>query len=296
MNIQPLNLAPFAIVLSSAVWGLFWVPIRYFSDQGINGEWAVVLLYLPAMLALLPALWLDRTRQRRVLKPALLIGLFVGLGLASYGVAILHTTVVRATLLFYLTPVWSTLIGMYWLGEAFAWQRWVAIALGLVGLGFLVTSSGGGGLNVGDALALLSGVAWAIGATFIKHNSTMPIAGLAFFQFLFSVLFVLGFGAALSPLDLPDLTAARQIFLVTAAVSIFMVLPAMFLLFWASQLLSPGRVGLLMMSEALVAIVTASLFLPEETLSAVQWLGAILIVGSSVLEIRATSAQGRSKI
>ena len=158
-----------AVFLSAAIWGLFWVPLRYFSDNGISGEWALVLLYLPAFLLLFLYFLVDRKRQLPHLGPALVIGGSIGLGLACYGVGILHTSVVRSTLLFYLTPVWATLIGMFWLGERFSWQRWAAIALGVIGLFVLVSTGEGKALNIGDTLSLLSGILWAIGTAVIKN-------------------------------------------------------------------------------------------------------------------------------
>jgi len=56
-------------------------------------------------------------------------------------------------------------------------------------------------------------------------------------------------------------------------------------LFWVQKFLFPGRVGLLMMSEVLTAVLTASLFLPEERLSAIEWAGAVLIIGACLFEV-----------
>ena len=57
------------------------------------------------------------------------------------------------------------------------------------------------------------------------------------------------------------------------------------IIFKVSQYLFPGRVGLLMMSEVIVAIISASLLLPSETMILRQWFGAIAIVGAGVIEV-----------
>ena len=66
-------------------------------------------------------------------KHALFAGIFVGIGLAFYTVAMLETSVLRATLLFYLTPIWSTLLGFIILSEPFTKIRVAAILVGLAG-------------------------------------------------------------------------------------------------------------------------------------------------------------------
>lgn len=277
-----------AVILSAALWGLFWVPLRSFEASGVDGEWALFLLYFPGFVLLFGIVAWDFRRQRPHLKAALLVGFFVGLALACFGVGILHTTVVRSTLLFYLTPIWGTLIGVLWLGERFSWKRWVAIGLGTAGLLALISGKSGGAQMTGDLLSLLAGVFWAIGSAIIKKSGQIPIAGMSMVQFFWAAVLSLLIGSLLSPLSPLDLGDFRVAAVAMLLVSLVLVVPAVFMLFWASQHLYPGRVGLLMMSEALVALVTASIFLPEETLDALQWVGAFLIVTASFVELRAT--------
>ena len=71
----------------------------------------------------------------------------------------------------------------------------------------------------------------------------------------------------------------------TVAVSVAVFLPAVFVLFWAQKFLFPGRVGLLMMSEVLMAVATASIFLPEERMSTLAWTGAALIIAACLVEV-----------
>lgn len=288
------KVASAAVFLSASLWGLFWVPIRYFNENGISGEWAIVLLYLPAFLVLLVFVLYDLKTQRRHLKAAALIGVFIGVGLGCYGVGILYTSVVRATLLFYLTPVWSTLLGFFFLGEAIRLNRWGAIILGLLGLFFLLSNGDQLAWNIGDTLSLASGVCWAIGAAIIRRNGAAPVAGMSLFQFGFAVVFVLLIGSYISAIEVPTWASIDHLVLTMTVASICMVLPAIYVLFWSSQILSPGRVGLLMMSEALVAVASASFFLPEEDLMPVQWLGAALIMGASLVELASGPVKKRA--
>ena len=47
----------------------------------------------------------------------------------------------------------------------------------------------------------------------------------------------------------------------------------------------PGRVGILTMSEVIVAIVSAAILVPDETMLLMQWVGAIAILLAGFIEV-----------
>jgi len=285
LNPPSLGFASGAVFLSASLWGLYWIPLRFLENQGIGGGWAVALLNLPAGVVLALVVWRQWGRHRGQLGQAVAIGLLTGFGLALYASGLVYSSVVRATLLFYLTPVWATLIGMVWLGEKASWQRWSAIGCGLVGLTLLVSGGGSVPLNIGDLFALLSGVFWAFGAAMIMRFDTVPVSATAMFQFLFTALGAILLGHVAGGVYLPAGDLVAQAMPMAVLISIVAFLPAVCVLFWAQKFLFPGRVGLLMMSEVLTAVVTASLFLPEERMSLIEWTGAALIIGACLAEV-----------
>lgn len=292
-GISRTDLASVAVFVSATVWGLYWVPLRMFEANGIEGAWSVTLLNTPPLLVLLPlCLWHWRA-VRPYFGTAIAIGLLGGAGLAFYASGLVFSSVVRATLLFYLTPVWATLIGLFWLGEEVRWQRWAAIAIGLLGM-FLLLSGGGQAstpLNIGDLFGVVSGVFWAGAAAMIKRYPETPLSGMTLFQFLFTALVAVLCGAIAGPLVLPDPEPVISSLPVAFIASLGLILPTVWIIFWAQKLLFPGRAGLLMMSEVLVAVISASIFLPDERMSAIEWFGAVLIIGACLLEVRSTPAE-----
>ena len=62
------------------------------------------------------------------------------------------------------------------------------------------------------------------------------------------------------------------------------LVPSLYAIFWASGKLFPGRVGVLMMTEVLVAVVSASLLL-DERIQLLEWIGVMLILSAGVLEV-----------
>ena len=273
------------VFMSAAFWGLYWIPLRYMEAEGVAGNWAVALLNLPAGLLLMPLVIWQWRRHREYFWHALLIGFLTGFGLALYTSGLVYSSVVRATLLFYVTPAWATLIGIFWLGEKATWQRWAAIGVGLSGLGLLVSGGGSTPLNMGDLFALLSGVFWALGAAVIKRYDTVPLPGMTMFQFLFTALSAVLLGFIMGDIKPPTLDALLPMLSMSVLISVLVILPSVWVIFWAQKFLFPGRVGLLMMSEVLVAVLTASIFLPEEAMSLMAWCGALLIVTACFIEV-----------
>jgi hypothetical protein len=84
---------------------------------------------------------------------------------------------------------------------------------------------------------------------------------------------------------LPDFAMIQIAFPTAAFWSIVVFLPCFCIIFRVSQLLFPGRVGILAMSEVVVAIISASILIPDETMILMQWVGAIAIGLAGLIEV-----------
>lgn len=275
------------LFFSAAFWGLYWLPLREMGQAGLSATWSVAFFNFCPLLVLVPYVLLKREEQLRHMKAVTLVALMTGVGLACYATGLVMSSVIRATLLFYLTPIWSTIIGVIWLRERLSVGRIVAIALGLLGLYLLISSGDAESvpLNIGDIFAVLSGVFWAVGAAGIKRWPEVPTSVTSTGQFVFACLASAAFGIFYFGEEVPELGAFVSAFPVGFFAGTFVLLPTLYAIFWASKRLFPGRVGLLMMSEALVAILSASLLLPEEVLSFWQWTGGFIVIAACLVEI-----------
>ena len=285
--------ASLVMFVSASLWGLYWMPLRYLEGLGIEGAWAIAVLNIPAAVVLGIVTLVRWSGHRGFLLQSAAIGVFTGAALALYGSGLIHSSVVRATLLFYLVPVWATLIGIFWLGEKAAWQRWAAIAAGLVGLLLLLSGGGSVPLNIGDLFAILSGMVWAMGAAMIVRFERVPVPGMVTVQFVCTsvIAVLLGATTATASIQPPETGVLISAAPSTIAISVLIFLPAVSVIFWAQKFLFPGRAGLLMMSEVLMAVLSASLLIPEERMSALEWCGAALIVAACLAEVLLTPNQ-----
>lgn len=283
-------LLPSALILGgAAAWGILWLPLRYTAQHGLTGAWAALAAFLWPAVVLAPLVW----RRRSVLRPwarqCIAFGVFSGLAFGLYAVGLVHSSVVRVTLLFYLTPVWSALTALVLLGEATRWQGWLAAAVGIAGLALILGTGGEESvpLNFGDACALASGISWALAVIVLRRHPHVPPLGTVFGQFLFASACI--FCLALVDLDnapWPTLDAWMTGAAVTGLFSTVILLPGLFGIFWAAGRMPPARVGVLMMTEVLVAVVSASIIL-DESMNALEWTGAALIMAAALIEVTA---------
>ena len=71
--------------------------------------------------------------------------------------------------------------------------------------------------------------------------------------------------------------------------STVILLPSFVIVFKISQILFPGRVAILLMSEVIVAIVSASILVPEEKMFFIQWIGGTAIILAGLIEVLPSS-------
>ena len=268
------------IFLASSFWGVLWVPMRHIEAMGLSGLWVVVLFHFLPALAMLPLIVKTGPSSRRDWGRAAVAGALMGAGFALYALGLVVASVTKTVILFYMTPIWSTVIAYFVLRERAGWGRWLAIAAALVGCA-LVTGVSRDELRFdpADLLGLLSGLFWALGSVMIRRYDGLNFVTVSFLQYLFGGIMALLAALYLGD-PLPQLNAFLQAIPPAFLASVVVFLPSVLLIFRIMQYVSPGLVGILMLSEALVAAVSAAFWLGE-TLSSMQWIGvgAILTTG-----------------
>lgn len=285
MQVTRKNQAKLACLYAGLVWGLFWIPLRKLEEAGLHGLWTTVVYFLVPTICLTPiALW--RWRQIKAGGFQLQItAILSGLALLLYTVSIIYTEVVRAILLFYLTPIWGTILARIYLSEPITPQRFFAItvatigALTIFGLGvqFPVPR------NLGDWMGLGAGMLWAVASLRInifKEYSANEITLVFFFWSLFfSVLVALIF----APSYAPSFEQTQPVIPLVFIFMILLILPGTFATFWGPKFLSPGVVGLLLMTEIVAGSISVAL-LSGEAFGLREVIGVLLITGASIIE------------
>jgi len=276
------------ILISASAWGLYWLPLRTIEQAGMAGSWSIVLVNACPLIVLLPYLAFNLKGFKVDIIPMICAGLMIGTAFTLYANGLVETTIIRATLLFYLSPIWSTILGMIWLTERLTKARIVSIIVAVFGLVLLLTDLNNSDSirpNIGDLFAFFSGVFWAIGAVIINRWSNAPTLPLTSIVYVATTIISILFALFIHRDPFPNVEIIKNSFLTAAIWSIIILLPSFWIIFRVSQLLFPGRVAILMMSEVIVAIVSARILVPDENMLFLQWIGAGAILLAGIIEV-----------
>lgn len=291
LRARPDLLPTLAVALSGALWGLFWIPMRLAEEGGLPGGWGAAVFFLPAVAVLIPVAFRRRGALRAGGLGLIVTGFLTGSAFAFYAVSLAYTDVVRSILLFYLTPIWSTILGRFLLGERVTATRVAALVLGLAGLAVILGAEDGfpWPRNAGDWLALAAGIGWAYGSLRVYQDEGSPGLGPGVFEQVFvflacgwvvtlAVLLLLPGGAPAPPLSALSSEAA-----IVLGVLALATLPTAFLILWGASRLSPARVGILLMMEIVVGVTTAALW-AGEAFGLPEVAGTLLILSAAAAE------------
>ena len=280
-----MTLARFACLYAGAIWGIFWIPVRAINEAGIHGLWSSAIWFAVPTAILLP-LAIVRLKSIKAGGLSLQItAILSGVALFCYTLAFLYTDVVRAILLYYLTPAWSTLLAAAILRENITWQRIIAIILAIIGMLVIF----GLGLsfplprNIGDWLGITSGFVWAIAIVRIRkheiHSAVDMTIGFFFWSMILSIILCF----FLVSDQLPSIEKAFSVLPWLIPFMAIAVIPGAFASLWGPKYVSPGLAGLLMMTEIVFGSITAALFANEQ-FGAREVFGIILISSASLFE------------
>ncbi len=284
---HPVGLATAIVAATGALWGFYWLPVRRLDDTALTGAWGTLAIVIAALVLLTPI----AVRRRRHLTDADPVALAsISLGGAAfmlYSVGFVYGRVAIVILLFFLTPVWSTLIGRYLMGWPTPRLRVVAIAVGIVGLGVMLGADGQFPVprGAGEWLGLASGVLWAIATTGIRSRPAVGAGESAFVFAAGACVAAAVLAPALEPW--PEGVSGAAVGPVVGwalvAGGIWWGL-SMAGLMWATPRLEPARVGILLMTEVVVGAVSAAL-LAGETLGPIEIAGGALVLAAGLLEV-----------
>ncbi len=166
------------MLAGSALWGLYWLPLRWLDQLGLGGLWALAVIYIGGTGALG---FLARCHWRTALAARWRL---VGIGLSAavsgitFGLGMIEGEVARVMILFYLSPVWAVLLGRVILGERILPVTLPALALALIGAGFMLAPGSAAGLPPAfspvDLLGLVAGVSFALTNVQLRAATELP--------------------------------------------------------------------------------------------------------------------------
>ena len=277
------KIASLIVIATGVLWGFYWLPVRQMEALGLAGPWGTVAITAASVLFLMPIAlrrWSEIRTAQTMTRWVLIMG---GGAFALYSIGFIYGRVALVILLFFLTPIWSTLIARYIMGWQTPVLRYVAIGVGLLGLSLMLSAGGGMPVpkSLGEWFGLISGLCWSVTTTVLRAKSPMaPIPA----AWLFSVgALVTSFVLALLLEPVPDGMTLSQLKLALGTGWLWWGASIAALL-WATARLDPARVGILLMAEVVIGTAGAAL-LAGEILTPLEVFGGGLVLVAALLEV-----------
>jgi drug/metabolite transporter (DMT)-like permease len=274
-----------ALLGASLLWGLSWIPLKYFGRFGVQG--VTVTLVAHGSVGAIAGVWLAwrRPRWRSQWQGLLALAACGGIANLTFASAIVSGDVVRVMVLFYLLPAWGVLGGWLLLGERVDVLRQLSVAGALVGAALIL---GGPRLlteppSGSDVLAVMSGMALALnnvlfrklsGLATVDKTAAMFVGCLA----LAAVLTLVGVQPV--PRGLP-----AALWLQLAAFGLVGLSIATAGTQWGVAHMQAGRSSVLIIMELVAAVLSAAL-LQGTRLNPLEWFGGCLVVAAALIEAR----------
>ena len=278
----------FALLIAAGMWGLFWIPQRALEAGGLTGGWATISQMVIPFAMLLPiSVWRLYKGQSFGLEYPL-IGLLFGGGIACYANSFLLTDVVRALILFYITPVWTTLFEIVFLRQIPRLYRYITLALALSGVWIVFGQEGVIPLpqNSGDWIALLGGILIAASAVRMEIKKPEGIYPILFSFFFYGGLFTLIQSYFLSDYlgDAPTIESWVTMMPWLILIAILFHIPTNIVILGAPSRIGAGIFSIIILFEIVVGTFSAAV-LTDELIGWREILGSSFIIFAGLTEI-----------
>ena len=278
----------FALLIAAGMWGLFWIPQRALEAGGLTGGWATISQMVIPFVMLLPiSLWRLYKGQSFGLEYPL-IGLLFGGGIACYANSFLLTDVVRALILFYITPVWTTIFEIVFLRQIPRFYRYITLVLALSGVWIVFGQEGVIPLpqNSGDWIALLGGILIAASAVRMEIKKPEGIYPILFSFFFYGGLFTLIQSFFLSDYlgDAPSIESWVAMMPWLILIAILFHIPTNIVILGAPSRIGAGIFSIIILFEIVVGTFSAAV-LTDELIGWREILGSSFIIFAGLTEI-----------
>lgn len=274
-----------ALLYTASMWGTIWYPLRLLEEAGIQGVWSTFLIFTVALgVGVLPAV--GRYHQiRRAPWQVFMIAAASGWTNVAFILAVIDGTVMRVLLLFYLSPLWATVLGWWLLKETVSRESLAILALAMVGALTMLWDPALGypwPQSENDWLAISAGFAFALSNVYVRKAQAVSIrvktVAAWFGVSVLAMIWIVAYGAPVP--EFGPRAVGGAVLLGTLGI---------FLMTWALHYgvthMPVHRSAVILLFE-LVAGAISSLLLTDETVLLREWVGGALIVLAAYLSSR----------
>lgn len=276
-----------SLLLAATLWGVIWYPLRLLAEHGLNGLWSSLVSYGVALLVGALYAWRHELTWREDKARLALMALTVGWCNVAFVIAVIDGAVVRVLLLFYLSPVWSVLLGRWLLGERASRRALGVVGVALVGALIMLWDDALGlpwPKVAADWLALSSGLTFAFSNVLVRqmHRVSLPAKTMASWV---GVVLVAAVWIVVAGHAVPVVSAS--VVLGAAALGLFGIIAMTMAVQYGVTHMPVHRSAVILLFE-LVAGALSSQWLTDEVISTRELAGGVLIIVAAYVAARPT--------
>ena len=285
------RLAIASLLFSASLWGLIWYPLRLLDEAGMSAVWSSLVMYLAAGVLAIP---LVRSQSKPLYQHrANLVSLAIAAGITNvaFVVALIEGEVMRVMLLFYLSPLWTVLLGRWWLGERLSRAAIIMFAVAMSGSIIMLWNPDIGWPwphGLADWLALMASIAFSINNVLARKLASVSLimkTGVVWWGVVFTSIIVLIWQQA----PVPEVTIS--IWGGAILLGLFGITSMTIAVLYGVGKMPVYRSSVIMLFELIVAAIAAWL-LTDEIMTMQEWLGGSLILVAAYGVARTEMKQG----
>lgn len=277
--------AVISLLMAATLWGVFWLPLRWLEQLGLHGIWITFLIYCGTLVYCIPIVIYSHREFARQPMLLFLIGLASGWCNTAFILAILDGEVVRVVLLFYLSPVWATLLARFILKEQLSRRAYLLLLIAIAGAMLMLWSPLIGypwPQNEADWLGLSSGFAFAL-MNLLVHMARRVSLQTKMVSSWIGVMVVAGIAIMLQheSLTVTDISPVLYALLT----GVILMGGMTWLVVYGVTHMPVHRSAIILLFEVVAATVSTYLW-TSERMSVREWIGGLAVILAAYLSAR----------
>lgn len=283
-----------SLLVAATLWGVSWYPLRIAESVGMTGLWTTLVAYSGALLI---GLALFRAHLSHFKQQPLLLFIIAaanGWLNVAFILAIIDGNIVRVILLFFLSPIWSTLLGWLVLKEQISAWSVATLAVAMTGamtmlwdpvLGFPWPQ------DYTDWLAISAGIGFSISNVTVRKLQDVSIGSKTIAAWV-GVTIVALVWIILGKVPMPEVSS--QIWSWTLLIGTVIVIIMTLSVQYGVTHMPVYQSAIILLFELVAAALSAQL-LSDEVTTGREWIGGAMIMLAGYLSARATMKKGGVK-
>ncbi|WP_457667658.1 DMT family transporter [Thiolapillus sp.] len=272
-----------SLLFAASFWGVVWYPLRLLQEAGLNGAWQMLVAYGSAFLVLALLRWPGMAGMQGQWGKLALMVIAAGWTNVGFVLAMLDGSVARALILFYISPLWTVLLGHFFLREKLRPVTLLTLPLGIIGAALMVWQPqvGIATLNWADLSAASAGLAFAVTNVItrdLQHLGTRQKTLVSWF----GVIAVSGFMLLLGGEPFPHVALSVWLGNILLGAGGFLI-TTLAVIYGISRM-PVQRSAVILLFEILVGALSAW-WLAGENLSMLEWFGGGMIILAGLIAI-----------